>query len=199
MRYAAEHKQNTRRTLLKAAAAAIRADGPDRVSVADVMAKAGLTHGGFYAHFPSKAALVASAVEAMFEEREGLIRDATAGREPIEALRLYVRHYLSRAHRDAAHSGCPIAALASDLPRLDAATRERHAEGARRVRALIAAPFAALGHADAQARAASMLAELVGALAMARAETDPQRSDEILAHSTRALLARFGLEHETAC
>lgn len=195
MRYAAEHKQNTRRMLLQAASAAIRADGPDRAGVADVMAKAGLTHGGFYAHFPSKAALVAAAIEAMFEEREELIRAATAGRAPAEALRLYVRYYLSRAHRDAVHSGCPIAALASDLPRLDADARERYAEGLRRVRALIAAPFAALGHADAEARAASMLAELVGALAMARAETDARRSDEILAHSTDALLARFGLEN----
>ncbi len=195
MRYSAEHKQNTRSTLLKAAAAAIRVDGPDRVGVADVMAKAGLTHGGFYAHFPSKDALVAAAIGAMFEEREALILDATAGRGPVEALGLYVRYYLSRAHRDARHSGCPIAALASDLPRLETAARERYAEGVRRVRALIAAPFAALGHADAEARADSMLAELVGALAMARAETDPKRSDQILAHCKRALLVRFDLEN----
>lgn len=195
MRYAAEHKQNTRKALLKAAAAAIRADGPDRVGVAEVMAGAGLTHGGFYAHFPSKGALVAAAIGAMFEEREALILDATAGREPSEALALYIRHYLSRRHRDAKQSGCPIAALASDLPRLEAAARERYAEGARRVRALIAAQFDALGRADAGAQADSMLAELVGALAMARAETDPKRSDEILAHSKRALLHRFGLEN----
>ncbi|MBO9663007.1 TetR/AcrR family transcriptional regulator [Dokdonella sp.] len=194
MRYAAEHKQNTRKTLLKAAAAAIRVDGPDRVGVADVMAKAGLTHGGFYAHFPSKGALVAAAIGQMFEEREALILEASAGRSPAEALELYVRHYLSRKHRDAKHSGCPIAALASDLPRLEADARKRYAEGARRIRALIAAQFTALGCADAGAQADSMLAELVGALAMARAETDPKRSDEILAHSQQALRRRFGLE-----
>lgn len=195
MRYAAEHKQNTRRALLKAAAAAIRVDGPDRVGVADVMAQAGLTHGGFYAHFPSKDALVAAAIGQMFEEREALIVEATAGLAPAEALDLYVRHYLSREHRDAKQSGCPIAALASDLPRLKSVARRRYAEGARRIHALIAAQFAALGHLDADAQADSMLAELVGALAMARAETDPGRSDRILAHSKQALRRRCGLEN----
>lgn len=195
MRYDAEHKQNTRRTLLKAAAAAIRADGPDRVGVAGVMAEAGLTHGGFYAHFPSKNALIAAAIGQMFEEREALILQATAGRRPAEALDLYIRYYLSRKHRDGKQSGCPIAALASDLPRLEAAARKRYAEGARRIHALIAAQFAALGHVDADAQADSMLAELVGALAMARAETDPKRSDAILAHSKQALLRRYDLEN----
>lgn len=193
MRYAAEHKQNTRKTLLRAAAAAIRADGPDRVGVAAVMAQAGLTHGGFYAHFPSKGALIAAAIGEMFEQREALILEATAGRRPSEALEMYVRHYLSPKHRDAKRSGCPIAALASDLPRLEAAARKRYAEGSRRIHALIAAQFTALGHADAGARADSMLAELVGALAMARAETDPKRSEAILAHSRQALLGRFDL------
>lgn len=193
MRYAAEHKQNTRKALLKAAAAAIRVDGPDRVGVAEVMAKAGLTHGGFYAHFPSKRALIAAAIGQMFEEREALILEASAGRSPAEALELYVRHYLSPRHRDAKRSGCPIAALASDLPRLEADARRRYADGARRIHALIAAQFEALGCADAGAEADSMLAELVGALAMARAETDPKRSDAILAHSQQALRRRFGL------
>lgn len=197
MRYDADHKQNTRATLLKAAAAAIRVDGPDRVGVADVMAQAGLTHGGFYAHFPSKGALIAAAIDRMFEEREALILAATAGRSPAEALDTYVRYYLSRKHRDARQSGCPIAALASDLPRLEAPTRQRYTEGARRIHALIAAQFAELGHADADAQADSMLAELVGALAMARAQIDPKRSDAILAHSKQALCHRFNLESKT--
>lgn len=194
MRYDAEHKQNTRKTLLKVAAEAIRADGPDRVGVAGVMAKAGLTHGGFYAHFASKDALIAAAIGQMFEEREALILDATAGRPPVEALERYVRYYLSRKHRDWKQTGCPIAALASDLPRLEAAARKRYAEGSRCIHALVAEQFAKLGHADADARADSMLAELVGALAMARAETDPKRSDAILEHSKRALRRRFNLE-----
>src|SRR6202000_1221206 len=66
MRYEPEHKQQTRAKILRVASRAIRARGPHRVAVADVMARAGLTHGGFYAHFKSKDDLVAAAIEAMF-------------------------------------------------------------------------------------------------------------------------------------
>ena len=68
MRYDTDHKQKTREKVLKAAAKAIRADGPHRMGVADVMRKAGLTHGGFYAHFESKDDLVAAAIGQMFEQ-----------------------------------------------------------------------------------------------------------------------------------
>ena len=66
MRYDAEHKQRTRERVLKEAAKAIRRDGPHKVSVAAVMAKAGLTHGGFYAHFGSRDELIAEGVAQMF-------------------------------------------------------------------------------------------------------------------------------------
>src|SRR5579862_5333498 len=66
VRYSQTHKEETHRKVVRAAAAAIRAKGPDGVGVADIMAEAGLTHGGFYAHFPSKEALVAAAVEEAF-------------------------------------------------------------------------------------------------------------------------------------
>ena len=74
MRYDSEHKQQTRSKVLDVAARAIRSSGPDRVGVAAIMAEAGLTHGGFYAHFASKDELVAAAIETMFDQA----RDATA-------------------------------------------------------------------------------------------------------------------------
>ena len=67
MRYDANHKERTRALLLAEAAAAIRSKGPDRVAVSRIMAAAGLTHGGFYAHFPSKDDLIAQAVTCMFD------------------------------------------------------------------------------------------------------------------------------------
>jgi len=69
MRYGSEHKAQTRSRVVQEAAAAIRSDGVERIGVAQIMARAGLTHGGFYAHFESKDDLVAQAVEYMFEDR----------------------------------------------------------------------------------------------------------------------------------
>ncbi|MEP7041906.1 MAG: TetR/AcrR family transcriptional regulator [Dokdonella sp.] len=194
MRYDAEHKQNTHKKLLKAAADAIRAEGPHRVGVAGVMAKAGLTHGGFYAHFASKDELVSAAIGQMFEESHARAMREMLDRDPAEGLRAYIRFYLSRAHRDAKDVGCPVASLISDLPRLETAARERFAEGARQLTLILAEQLRKLGHADADAQADSLLAELVGALSMARAETDPKRSDAIILHSRQSLTRRFQLE-----
>ena len=118
MRYDAEHKQRTREKVLKAAAKAIRAKGPDRIGVAEVMADVGLTHGGFYAHFESKDDLIAAAVSQMFDESRGRLNAETEGRSAAAGLRSYIDFYLSAAHRDARRWGCAVAALASDLPRM---------------------------------------------------------------------------------
>ena len=195
MRYDAEHKQKTHLRVVKVAAKAIRAEGPHRIGVAGVMAQAGLTHGGFYAHFRSKDDLVAAAVGHMFEESRARLLQETQDRAPRAALRAYIDFYLSPAHRDARNKGCPIAALASDLPRLKAPVREQFAAGARRLTQAFAQLLAQVGHADAEAAARSMLAELLGALSLARVEADVERSDAILADSRRALKHRLQLEN----
>lgn len=194
MRYSVEHKQQTRDRLLSAAAAAIRARGPDRVAVAGIMAKAGLTHGGFYAHFASKDALIGAAIDRMFEESRARIREETQGLSPHDGLVAYIDFYLSARHRDARGAGCALAALAGDLPRLSLALRQRFAAGMQRMQQILAGTLRQIGRADAEALADSMLAELVGALAIARAEPDKARSDSILAHSRQALKFRFQLD-----
>jgi TetR/AcrR family transcriptional repressor of nem operon len=194
MRYDAEHKQRTHQKVLKAAAKTIRAKGPDRVAVADVMAQVGLTHGGFYAHFASKEDLVAAAVGQMFEESRERLLHETANRSPREALAGYVDFYLSCAHRDARRSGCPIAALASDLPRLSAKVRGQFAEGRQRLTAALGGLLEQIGKANADAAANSMFAELLGALSLARMEPDSARSDAILDDSRHAIKRRFSLE-----
>lgn len=78
MRYRAEHKQATYDRVFKVPAAAIREAGPRQVSVASVMAKAGLTHGGFYAHFASKDAPIAEAIDAMSGESCGWLTHSDA-------------------------------------------------------------------------------------------------------------------------
>ena len=204
MRYDTEHKEQTRGRVLQAAARAIRADGPHRVSVAAVMAEAGLTHGGFYAHFASKDALVAAAIGQMFDEAASRIQRETTDRSPAEGLAAYVDFYLSRKHRDARGLGCPMSALASDLPRLDDAARGAFADGMRRLTRILGEKLAALDATPAAVavkkesamdqRARSMIAELVGALSLSRIEADSGQSDRILAASRLALKQRFGLE-----
>lgn len=193
MRYDAEHKERTRQRILAEAASAIRTKGPDRVGVAEIMAELGLTHGGFYAHFGSKDELVAAAIALMFDQAIARFERKTAGLTPAEGLRAYVDWYLSAAHRDAPGRGCALAALSGDLPRLPAAARARFTEGAARLPVEIARLLRGLGHADAEALAVSTISELIGALALARAISDPARSEEILRVSREAIRARLGL------
>ncbi|KQZ69261.1 TetR family transcriptional regulator [Rhodanobacter sp. Root561] len=194
MRYDTEHKQKTRELVLEAAARAIRSDGPDRVGVAGVMAEAGLTHGGFYAHFKSKDELVAAAIGQMFEQARARLEHETADRDPAEGLAAYVDFYLSKKHRDARGFGCPMAALASDVPRLSGPAREQFALGVQLSTAGLAGQLALLGHAEPEAGARSMIAELIGALSLARIEQDAKRSDAILAASRAQLKQRFGMK-----
>ncbi|MFT4196607.1 MAG: TetR/AcrR family transcriptional regulator [Pseudoxanthomonas sp.] len=194
MRYDGEHKQQTRAKVLDAAARAIRIAGPDRVGVAGVMAEAGLTHGGFYAHFASKDELVVAAIERMFEQARAHFARETDGKAPADALRAYIDFYLSKRHRDMREIGCPMPALASDLPRLGDDARAVYAAGVRSLVARLRDLLAQLGHADAEAEARSAVAELIGALSISRVEPDPRRSDAVLAHSRTALKRRFGVE-----
>ena len=194
MRYEPDHKEETRQKVLRAAARAIRAEGPHKVAVAKVMARAGLTVGGFYAHFASKDDLIAAAIDEMFAEAKSRQLLETGERPPAEAIGAYIDFYLSPTHRDARATGCPMPALAADLPRLTEKSRERFAAGVRQLRARLVEKLAALGHDDAEAEASSVVAELVGALSLARGESDPAASDAILTRSKTSLKRRLNLE-----
>jgi TetR/AcrR family transcriptional repressor of nem operon len=194
MRYDAEHKQKTRDRVLKVAAKAIREVGPDRVAVAGIMAEAGLTHGGFYAHFESKDALIAAAIDEMFKDAGARFFKSTDNFEPAEGMIRYIDFYLSILHRDARGTGCPVTALAADLPRLEGAARARYGRGVEGLTGKLRDQLIKLGRADAEPLAASVVAELVGALSLARAVSDPEQSEHILATSRAALKQRLSLE-----
>jgi TetR/AcrR family transcriptional repressor of nem operon len=191
VRYDADHKQKTREKVLKAAARAIRAQGPHRVGVAGVMRDAGLTHGGFYAHFDSKDDLVAAAIGQMFEQSRARFLSEVKDYPPAQALSAYVDFYLSTTHRDARASGCPIPALAADLPRLHRGARARFAEGVAALTQRIAERIAQLGHDEPEALARSIVAEMVGALSLARAEPDEHKSNQMLADSRELVKKRL--------
>ncbi len=192
MRYGESHKQRTRLRVLGEAAAAIRTKGAERVSVADVMAAAGLTHGGFYAHFESKDDLIAQAITHMFDGTYDRFLRVTEGREPAAAMASWVDFYLAPSHRLDRANGCPVAILSGDLPNLSGRARERFTDGTERVVAALAKLAKKLGAKDAEALAWSALAEMAGALALSRTVSDA-RAAAILRNSRANVKARFGL------
>jgi len=194
MRYDPEHKQRTHERLLKAAARAIRRDGPERVSVAQVMGEVGLTHGGFYAHFKSRDELIAEGVGQMFRESAARLAKSLEGRGPREALLDYLDFYLSPAHRNARTSGCPLPFLSGDAPRLAEPVRARFAAGVQAMEDRLAAVLTALGRSEPQAEAGALVAELVGTVALARAEPDEARAERMLAAARERIVRRLDLE-----
>lgn len=193
MRYSPEHKQQTRERVLRQAASDLRMHGPDRVAVASIMAGAGLTHGGFYAHFASKDELLVAAIEQMFTESVGKLDQLLEGRPAAEGLSRYVDMYLSELHRDRRDAGCPVPAMAADLPRLDGAAREAFERGAATLTSRIAAALSELGRPDPGSLAVSMLAEMVGAVVLSRSISGAAPSSAILATSRAALKARLAI------
>ena len=193
MRYDGEHKARTRERVLKEAAAAIRADGPDRVGVAAVMARAGLTHGGFYAHFGSKEDLLSEAVGYMFKDRYATFFADIDVIEPRAALRRFVDYYLSMRHCAARDSGCPIPILSGEMNRLPVAAQERFGAAVERLTGAVATLLERAGIDDARARAVSAIAEMVGAVALARLQADGGKAEDLLAAVRGSVERKFDL------
>jgi TetR/AcrR family transcriptional repressor of nem operon len=190
MRYSAEHKDETHTKVLRAAASAMRAHGPDGVGVAELMRSVGLTHGGFYAHFRNKDDLVAQAVTHMFADAGRKWDRATAGLEREQALEKFIDRYLSAAHRDDASRGCPLTSVAMDVTRQAAEARAAFDAGVAR---LIERLRGWLPPDAPPGLAASLMTEMVGAMALARAVGSKALSEQILAGARQAVRARAGL------
>jgi TetR/AcrR family transcriptional regulator, transcriptional repressor for nem operon len=195
MRYADEHKQQTHERLVKEAATMLRAEGPERMSVATLMAKLSLTHGGFYAHFRSKDALIAEAIDATFDQTWEKFTKRTDGLAPAEALGHHIDVYLSTLHQENIGDGCPLPAIAADVARLGPLAKARFGDGMKRLHAGIAALFRDLGHDpdEAEELTISLFCELTGAVTLARAVDSPEQAREIRARSRSAIRKRFGL------
>lgn len=184
-------KELTHARIVETAARAIRRAGFQGVGVADIMKEAGLTHGGFYAHFASRDALLVEALERAGQDSAGRMARAMAARRSRGAspLRALVESYLSDAHLRAAEDGCPVAALAGEAPHQ--ASAEVREAAAQRVRALIALAQQALPAPAAEGGAEAVASQLVGALQLARALGDNAQGQALLARSRESLLARY--------
>src|SRR5437763_10390580 len=116
-RAATRSKEATHDRIVEAAARAIRRSGYNGTGVADIMKAAGLTHGGFYAHFPSREAMLAEAADRAGAEAVAASARIAGAAPPEQALEALVRAYLSKTHVEGAERGCPVAALGSEMPR----------------------------------------------------------------------------------
>jgi TetR/AcrR family transcriptional repressor of nem operon len=189
-RYSADHKEKTRSAIVEAAAERIRVGGFEGLGVASIMAEAGLTHGGFYAHFPSRDALLAAAITRLFEKAiDGLDRfEARYGAEG--GLERYVDFYLSPRHRDDITLGCPIPALAGEARRSADEVREAFDAGLDALAARLGKLMPSDRKKGGGKRAAiALLGEMAGALTVSRAMTDAKQSNELLAAKRKSVLA----------
>lgn len=181
-------KELSHERIVQVAARAIRRGGFRGVGVADIMKEAGLTHGGFYAHFASRDALLVEAMQRAGQENlaslsEVVERQLRKGGTRFGAL---VRSYLHDAHLERCEDGCVIAALASEMTRQDEAVRE---EARRRVAALVELVRSSLPEGADQAQANVVTATMVGALQLART-LGGQAGRDILAQTRQALIER---------
>lgn len=176
--------QANRSLVVETASQLFRERGFDGVGVADLMAAAGFTHGGFYKHFGSKADLMAESTAC------GIAQTATLS-EGVDAP-TFVRHYLSREHRDGRATGCTMAALGGDAARQPESVRVAFADGVENLLATLSQQGGVSTTAKAaQARAGILdaLAHAVGALVMSRAcPDDSPLANEFLSVSRDAIL-----------
>jgi TetR/AcrR family transcriptional regulator, transcriptional repressor for nem operon len=186
---ATRSKEATHERIVETAARAIRRSGYAGTSVADIMKEAGLTHGGFYAHFASREAMLAEAADrAGAEAVAASARIATAA-PPEQALRSLLRAYLSKEHVRSPEMGCPVAALGSEMPRQAPEVRRAATLRIKEMIDVVARQSPDWGQPGAHERALVTTATMVGALVMARAVDDPKLSDALLKAALKHLVS----------
>ena len=172
MSYRPEHREQTRQRVLDAAARLFRRHGYDGVGIDAIMLAAGLTRGGFYAHFASKSDLFAAVVAGDMDLARRLRASRTEPTgDPVASAREVIAGYLDPANRERVAGGCTLATLTADLSRASGTARAAHTE---RFRELLEELQRRVpkGSADAEARALAAIAQCVGALALARSLDD---------------------------
>jgi TetR/AcrR family transcriptional regulator, transcriptional repressor for nem operon len=192
MREATTPKERTRARILDEAAKAMREKGANGIGVAALMKRAGLTHGGFYAHFADRDDLVAHAVDRMFQDSACVLKRHLAQNAPAEGLSGLIDYYLSEETRKCIDGGCPLPSLGGEASRMPTAARQRFSQGIDAFRAALTKSLAAFGSPDPESLAASVLAEMVGAMTLARTLDDDAAKDA-LQKSRDQLRRRIGL------
>jgi TetR/AcrR family transcriptional regulator, transcriptional repressor for nem operon len=190
MRYSKEHKLETHARIVKKASVRLREKGAHGVGVADLMKEAGLTHGGFYAHFDSREALVIEAFADAMDRSTERWRKLAEQTPPDKRLATIVATYLTPLHRDDPGHGCAVPTLGAEIARESPRTRKAFAAKLEQMIDMLAAQIPELPRKAARKRAMAVIATMMGTLVLARVAGTGDFSDEILGAGRDAVLDR---------
>ena len=190
MRYSREHKLETHARIVKKASVRLREKGAHGIGVADLMKDAGLTHGGFYAHFDSREALVIEAFADAMDRSTERWRKLAEQTPPDKRLATIVASYLTPLHRDDPGHGCAVPALGAEIARESPKTRKAFAAKLEQMIDMLAEQMPELPPKAARKQAMAAVATMVGTLVLARIGGNGDFSEEILAAGRAAVLDR---------
>jgi TetR/AcrR family transcriptional repressor of nem operon len=190
MRYSREHKLETHARIVRKASVRLREKGAHGIGVADLMKDAGLTHGGFYAHFDSREALVIEAFAYAMDRSTEHWRKIAEQTPPDKRLAAIVDSYLTTLHRDDPGHGCAVPTLGAEIARESPKTRKAFAAKLERMIDMLAALIPEIPPKTARKQAMATLATMMGALVLARIAGTGDFSDDILGAGREAVLGR---------
>jgi TetR/AcrR family transcriptional regulator, transcriptional repressor for nem operon len=190
MRYSREHKLETHARIVKRASVRIREKGAHGIGVADLMKDAGLTHGGFYAHFDSREALVIEAFAYAMDRSNERWRKLAEQTPPDKRLAAIVEQYLTPLHRDDPGHGCAVPTLGAEIARESPKTRKAFAAKLEQMIGLLAEQIPGVPRSTARKQAMATIATMMGALVLSRIAGNGDFSDEILAAGRDAVVER---------
>jgi TetR/AcrR family transcriptional repressor of nem operon len=190
MRYSREHKLETHARIVKKASVRLREKGAHGVGVADLMKEAGLTHGGFYAHFDSREALVIEAFAYAMDRSTERWRKLAEEIPPEKRLATIVNSYLTPVHRDDPGHGCAVPTLGAEIARESPRTRRAFAAKLEQMVDMLAEQIPDVPVKAARKQAMAAVATMMGTLVLARIAGNGEFSDEILGAGRDAVLDR---------
>ena len=190
MRYSRQHKLETHARIVKKASVRLREKGAHGIGVADLMKDAGLTHGGFYAHFDSRDALVIEAFADAMDRSTERWRKLAEQIPPPQRLSTIVESYLTALHRDDPGHGCAVPTLGAEIARESPKTRKAFAAKLEQMIDMLALQIPDVPRKAARRQAMAVIATMMGTLVMARVAGNGDFSDEILDAGREALLGR---------
>lgn len=188
MRYSKDHKAETHARIVKNASVRLRERGAASIGVAELMKEAGLTHGGFYAHFPSRDALIGEAFAHAMQQTTGRWRKRAERESEGNRLAAIVNGYLTAEHRDDVGNGCALPSLGIEVSRASPKTRKAFASKLEDMIAMLVEQFPELSPKTARREAIGVVSTMMGAMILARATGTSEFSDEILSAGRQVAL-----------
>lgn len=191
MRYSPGHKAEIHQKIVHDASRRVRAEGLAGAGVAAVMRDNGLTHGGFYKHFENKDELLIQSLRMAFTEIGNRLAHAAEKSRPASAWKVIVKTYLSPEHCDHSACGCPLAALASELGRADAAMRSQILAEVMQYRSRMVPFMPGRRAIDKENAFLAIFSTMIGAIEIARLLPEPAMRERVLANAREFLLRSF--------